>query len=200
MFATVHVPKGTLSAYKNASIWANFANIVETDYDDVPNPQTPKCSVPKINYANGKLRFTCETDGAEYIANISDADVKTHYGNDISLTATYTISVYAIAAGYENSDIATATLCWLDAEPKTEGMISNIATARGNAILIQSNNGTLNISGAQDGDNIAIYTLSGAMVGSSKATGASTTFTTNLKRGEMVIVRVRDKSVKIVLQ
>lgn len=201
MFATVYVPKGTLSAYKNANVWSDFANIVETDYDDVPDvPQPSKCSMPIINYSNGKLLFNCETEGAEYIAAISDTDIKTHYGNEISLTATYTVSVYATATGYENSDVATATLCWLDAEPKTEGMTSNITAARGNAILIQNSHGTMNILGVSDGTNITVYSSSGMMVGSAKAYGSSTSINTGLRNGEIAIIKFGEKTVKVVMK
>jgi len=123
-----------------------------------------------------------------------------HYGNEISLTATYTVNVYATATGYENSDVATATLCWLDAEPKTEGMTSDIATARGNAVLIQSHNGILNIAGVAKGTDIAVYSTSGQMVGSAKANGATLSVTTTLRNGNIAIVRIGDKSVKVVIQ
>lgn len=201
MFATLYVPKGTLSSYKNANVWANFANIIEMDYDDVNDiPQPSKCSTPSINYSNGKLTFSCETNGAEYVATISDTDIKTHYGNEISLTATYTVSVYAKATDYENSDVTTATLCWLDAEPRTEGMTNDVTAVRGNAILIQSSNGTLNIQGAADGASIGIYTTSGMMVGSAKSVGTSTSISTGLKNGEIAIVKIGDKSVKVMMK
>lgn len=201
MFATVYVPKGTLSAYKNANVWSDFANIVETDYDDVPDvPQPSKCSMPIINYSNGKLLFNCETEGAECIATISDTDIKTHYGNEISLTATYTVSVYATATGYENSDVTTATICWIDSDPKTEGIENGIAQVRANAILIQSHDGTINIAGVTDGTDIAVYTSAGMMVGSAKASCSSTSIPTGLRNGEIAIVKIGDKSVKVVMK
>ena len=136
------------------------------------------------------MSFTSETEGVEYVATINDNDVKTHYGSEISLTATYTVSVYATATGYENSDVTTATLCWLDAEPRTEGMTNDILASSGNAILIQSNNGTLNIQGAAEDACISIYTTSGMMVGSAKSVGTSTSISTGLKNGEIAIVKI----------
>ena len=201
MFATVYVPKGTLSAYKNANIWSDFSIIVETDYEDIPDlPQPSKCATPSISYSNGHINFFSKTEGAEYVATISDSDIKTHYGNEISLSATYTISVYAKATGYEDSDFATATLCWIDVEPKTEGIESSIAQLRANPILIQSNSGTLNIKGVSDGVNIGIYTTSGVMVGSAKSSGTSISIVTGLKNGEIALVKIGDKSVKVMMR
>ena len=111
----------------------------------------------------------------------------------------YIINVYATKLGFDNSDIATATLCWLDTEPKTEGMTNNIATARGNAILIQNHNGILNVMGVQDGVTINVYTPSGLMVGSAKVSGTSTSIGTNLCCGEIAIVKIGDNSVKVVI-
>ena len=193
-YAKLYVPATLLSEYKSTEIWKNFGYIYSiTDGSE-------KCAKPTILYSNGKIIFNCETEGAECVATISDTDIKTHYGNEISLTATYTVSVYATAPSYENSDIVTATLCWLDAEPRTEGMTNDVAAVRGNAILIQSSNGTLNIQGAADGASIGIYTTSGMMVGSAKSAGTSTSIATGLKNGEIAIVKIGDKSVKVVIK
>lgn len=108
MYATVYIPKGTLSTYKNANVWSNFANIVETDYDDIPDvPQPSKCSIPIINYSNGKLIFSCETQDVEYVYNIIPPSAKSGSGTNISMPTTYKVTVYATKAGYENSDVAT---------------------------------------------------------------------------------------------
>ena len=109
-------------------------------------------------------------------------------------------SVYATAMGYENSEVATATLCWIDVEPKTEGIENSIAQVRATPILIHSDNGNLNIQGAMDGVSIGIYTTSGVMVGSDKSSGTSTSIATGLKKGEVAIVKIGDKSIKVVMK
>jgi len=48
----------------------------------------------------------------EYVYEIKDTDIKKGYDAKVSLSATYNISVYATKTGYENSDVATATLVW----------------------------------------------------------------------------------------
>ncbi|MBR4897449.1 MAG: hypothetical protein IKZ48_01495 [Prevotella sp.] len=79
-------------------------------------------------------------------------------------------------------------------------MTNDIATARGNAILIQNHNGTLDIMGVQEGATISVYTPSGMMVGSAKVSGTSTSIGTNLCCGEIAIVKIGDNSVKVVMK
>lgn len=156
--------------------------------------------MPTISYSNGRLKFECKTEDVEFKTTITNTDIKNYSENEIVLSATYNVSVYAAKTGYDNSDIATATLCWLDAEPRTEGMTNDISSVRGNAILIQSGNGTITIHGATDGASINIYTASGVMVGSAKSSGSWTSITTGLRNGEIAFVKIDDKSVKVVMR
>lgn len=190
----LHVPAASVNLYKAVEPWKRFKSIVGVE------PETPKCELPTISYENGKLMFGCATEEAEYVYEITDPDVKIGYANEVQLSATYTINVYATKLGFGDSDIATATLCWLDSDPKTEGMTDNIAAARGNAILIQNHNGTLNIMGVQNGATIDVYTLAGVMVGSAKASSTSVSIDTNLRSGEIAIVKIGDKSVKVMIK
>lgn len=82
--AILYVPQGTKSKYENTSGWNKFNHIVEI---------VEKCEAPSIMYENGKLYFSCETEGAEYIADIKDTDIKKHHDSTISLTAEYNISL-----------------------------------------------------------------------------------------------------------
>ena len=206
--STLYVPKGTKEKYMVTEGWKNFFNIEEVDINKMWNGQgnpnadsqsKEKCERPTINYANGKLSFTCATEGAICQSTITDTDISSFSGNEVKLTATYTVNVYATASGYENSDVVTATLCWLDAEPKTEGMTNNIPAVRGNAILIQSCDGIISVSGVEDGENVSIYTISGVMVGKMKTHGGHSSIATNIPRGEVAIVRVGNNSIKIVM-
>ena len=70
----------------------------------------PKCEKPEITYANGKLSFSCATEGVEFVSEITSADINKRYDSEILLSTTYNVSVYATKAGYEDSDIATKTL------------------------------------------------------------------------------------------
>ena len=112
---------------------------------------------------------------------------------------TYNISVYATKTGFENSEVATATLCWIDVEPKTEG-ITGVASVRANAVLIQSNDGVLSISGVEEGTLISIYNTAGQMVGSAKTSDGTTNIGTTFRNGEIGIVKIGEKAVKVLIK
>lgn len=207
--AKLYVPIGTKEKYIAADGWKNFFTIEEMDVDKMwngkgdptgNNQEKNKCEKPTISYAYGKLTFSSSTPNAIFQSTITDTDISSFSGNEVQLTATYTVSVYATASGYENSDVATATLCWLDTEPKTEGMTNNIANVRGNAILIQSYDGIINVSGADDGETVSIYTTAGVMVGKDIVHGGNSSISTNIRSGEVVIIRIGNNSVKVVMQ
>ena len=164
------------------------------------NPQQQKCEKPTIHYSKGKLSFECATDGATCQSTITDTDIASYSENEIQLSVTYNISVYASKAGFGNSENVTATLCWIDADPKTEGIESGMAQVRANAVLIQSHEGTVSIEGVVDGSDITIYDISGQMLGSAKAHSNSATIETNLRNGSVAIVRIGDKSLKIIMK
>ena len=121
--ATLHVPAGSIEAYKAAEPWKNFKNIVGLDGT---TPETKKCATPVIIYENGKLMFACSTEGVEYVTDITCADIKKYYSSAIELTGTYTVSVYATKPGYDNSDVATKEI--------------NISSASGSGIIGDLNN------------------------------------------------------------
>ena len=164
------------------------------------NPHQQKCERPTIHYSKGKLSFECATDGVTYLSTITDTGIASYSEKEIQQSAIYNISVYASKAGYENSDVVTATLCWIDADPKSEGIESGVAQVRANAVLIQSHDGTVSVEGVADGTDITIYDTSGQMVGSTKANCNYTTIAINLRNGSVAIVRIGDKSLKIIME
>ena len=104
-YATLHVPAAALNNYKKTEPWKNFKSIVAIGDGDIP--ETPKCAKPEISFENGIVKFTCETEGVEYISEVKLADEHKYYDAEIQLSQTYKVSVYAAKAGYENSDVAT---------------------------------------------------------------------------------------------
>lgn len=195
----LYVPKGAKAAYETAEIWKNFWNIHEYS-DDGTEVGTKKCANPTISYSNGKISFTCQTEGATCQSTITDTDIKSYNVNEIELGVTYIVNVYATKPGYENSEVVTATLCWFNVEPKTEGLSNDIASAKGNAVLIQNDDGIINVSGVEDGVNINVYTAAGVLVGVSKSHGGFSTIVTNIPNGEIAIVRIGDISVKVLMK
>ena len=196
---TLYVPKGTIDKYKATEGWKKFIYIEEGDGSG-KTPETQKCDKPTISYQNGKLTFQSTTEGAVCHSTITDADIKSYSTNEVELGVTYNITVYATKTGYENSETATATLCWIDVAPKTEGISNGVSSVRAMPVMIQSQGGVLNISGAPEGSVINVYDLSGKMVDSAISDSETTSIPTNLKSGEIGIVKIGDKSIKVVMQ
>ena len=196
--ATLYVPTGTVDKYKEINGWNSFLFMEEVSGDS--NPTTNKCEKPTIRYSNGKLLFESAIEGALCQSTITDSDITSYSGNEVQLGVTYNISVYATATGYEDSDVATATLCWIDVEPKTEGIENSVSQVRAKAILIQTNNGTLSVTGVENGTDIAVYSSSGIMVGATNASGDSTSIATGLLNGEIAIVKIGDRAIKVVMK
>ena len=83
-----------------------------------------KCATPTIAYVNRRLVFSCETPGAEYVYKIICSDNVSGRGGEVSLSQTYEIRVHATLDGYEDSDVATATIGWRNGRPVMEGFSS----------------------------------------------------------------------------
>ena len=197
--STLYIPKGTMERYMMKDFWNKFENIVEGEPGGSVIPGTPQCATPSISYANKELTFSCDTEGVEYKYTITDSDVKTDYASKVSLSATYEISVYAMKEGLGNSDVATATLVWTDATftETTESSISAKAVTESIPVLISSQNGTITVKCEQEGQPVAVYTTDGKMVGSAKVSNGQASIATNLQNGQVAIVKVGNRSVKI---
>jgi hypothetical protein len=197
---TLYVPKGTTDKYKATQFWHKFVFIEEGEPGSSTQPEENKCATPSISYADKQLTFTCETEGVEYHYTINDADIKSGSSSNVSLTATYEISVYATKSGYTNSDVATATLVWTDAvftetTPSTPSSVNAIRESI--PVLISAQNGTITVRGKQDGLPLTVYSADGKLLGSATTKDGQASISTNLQRGEIAIVKVGSKSVKI---
>ena len=194
-YATLHVPAQAIEDYKAAKYWQDFKEIVAiSDYE------AKKCATPEISYKQGILSFSCDTEGAKYEYEITDSDIKTGSDSQVELTVTYHVSVYATAPDHVNSDVATATLCWIDVEPKTEGITDDIAQIPAHAVLIQSENGEISITGLDDGTNISVYDVNGIQAGTAVSRDGQASINTHFPSGSVAIVRIGDKSIKVIVK
>ena len=115
-YCTLHVPTNSIDAYKSTEPWSGFKEIVGLDGsmpDEPDNPgeqETPKCATPTISYENGEIVFSCETEGVEYISEVTAPDANKYNDSKISLSQVYKVSVYAVKNGYDNSDTVTAEI------------------------------------------------------------------------------------------
>lgn len=196
-YATLHVPACAIHDYQTNSPWSSFGSIVALDED---TPETPKCATPTINYQNGELTFRSETEGVDFVSEITDTDIRKNYDAKVSLAVTYNISVYAMKAGYEDSDVAYATLCWIEADPQMENIEEGIAQIPVHPVMIQMQGGDISIIGADDGAEVLIYSLRGQKIGQAISKNGSAIISANLKSGENVIVRIGDSTLKVILR
>lgn len=193
---SLYIPKGTYSAYYIAYGWGDFSNIYEMDGGGSNN----KCAKPSISYLNGKLSFFCETDGVSFISTITNSDISSYKSNEIQLGVTYNINVYATKTGYDNSDVATATLCWIDVDPKTEGISNSVTQVQAHAVLIQASDGQITITGADNGTEIYAYEINGQQVGATISHNGYANLNTNMRPGSIAIIKIGDRSVKVAIK
>ena len=197
--ATLHVPHSAVNEYKSISPWSKFGSIVGMDGQG-GGSEADRCEKPVIAYENGRLAYSCATDGVTFHSDITDTDIASYTNSEIQLGVTYNISVYASKAGYEDSDVTTATLCWIDVEPKMEGVTNGVATVRANAVMIQNNGNLLTVSGAPVGTEISVYSINGQKVGTATADSETTNVATTLQAGEIGIVKIGDRAVKFLVK
>ena len=197
--AILYVPVNTVDIYKSTEGWKDFVNIKEESGGGgtiIPE----KCATPSIKYENGKLIFQCITEGVSYQYNIMNQDVKTGSAQEVQLDVTYIINVYATKAGYENSEISTAMLCWVEHQPKTEGITNEIAQVSARAIIVQSNSGVIDVQGVENDTLVSVYGINGILAGSAVSQAGAATINTNLQPGSIAIVKIGQKSVKVVVK
>lgn len=101
-YATLHVPISVINAYKETKPWSKFKEIIQISGEDFP-----KCATPTISLVDDEIVFGCETDGVNYISEVTSSDIQKFYDDKLKLTYKYTVTVYAIKEGCENSDTAT---------------------------------------------------------------------------------------------
>lgn len=196
-YSTLHVPSSAIESYRDDSQWGMFGTIVAIDNI----PEVKQCAKPTISYKEGKLTFSCETEGAEFVSEVLSEDFKKSYTAEVNLTITYIISVYAICEGYKQSETATATLCWIDATPTGEGFTDGVEAAEIKAVpvLVQADGGGLSIVGAESGTPVQAYDLSGKLLSTTTAV-EGTTYMSLAADTKLVILRIGSKSMKVMVK
>ena len=198
-YINLYVLEPSKDMYMNTAPWNKFA-FIKIWTGNVDEPEI-RCATPTISYENGKLTFECETEGAVCESTITNEDIKSYIGNEVQLAVTYHISVYATRPDCDNSETVTATLCWIDVDPKIEiSDNTSIASVRANPVLIQNFGSMLAISDVAEGTAINVYDTAGRLAGSAKASTGTTTIETSLHSGEIGIVKIGEKAVKIVIR
>ena len=194
--ATLHVPSSAFNDYKRTEPWSGFGTIISLD-------GKTQCATPTISYANGELTFNCATEGALCQSTITDADIASYSSNKVKLSVTYHISVFATKENFIDSDVVTATLCWIEQQPDMEGITDDedaVAEVKAIPVLIQTEGSTITVQGAKEGTDIAVYSVDGTKEGSSIAGNGHAVISTNLRSGSVAIVKIGEKAVKVAIK
>ena len=198
-YATLHVPESAIEDYKAKTPWSGFGTFKTLSGEVV---EVEKCATPTISYQSGKLTFACETEGVEFVSEITSEDIKKHYEAEVSIAATYTVSVHATKAGYEDSETAFATLCWVECaenhEEEEEG--NGVINISSTPVLIQTQAGEITLTGLTDGTTVTVYSIDGKEAGNGVTASHTATVQTSLQTGDIAIVKIGIKSVKVVMK
>ena len=192
-YATLHVPSSAISYYQTTKPWSGFGTIKALEGADV---ETKKCETPTISFVDGKLTFSCATEGVEYVSEVTCSDVNKYYSNEINLAACYDITVSAMKTGFVNSDVATAKLYWLTSSGSLEGAGINNVSMRG--IAIQSAGGFVTISGLDNNETVNFYGIDGKSLGSATAINGTTSFAA--QSGSIVVAKIGKENIKIAVK
>ncbi|MBQ2950142.1 MAG: hypothetical protein IJE12_03720 [Prevotella sp.] len=68
------------------------------------------------------------------------------------------------------------------------------------AVLIKSNGGLLTVEGVDNGEAVAVYTTDGVKRGSSISRNGVAQINTNLMSGNIAILKIKDKSIKVIIK
>ena len=188
--ATRHVPSSAISYFQTTKPWSGFGTIKALEGNE------NKCETPSISFVDGKLTFSCATEGVEYVSDVTCSDVSRYYSNEINLAACYDITCYAKAEGFVNSDVATAKLYWLTSSGSLEGAGINNVSMRG--IAIQSAGGFVTISGLDNNETVSLYGIDGKALGSATAINGTTSFAA--QSGSIVVAKIGKENIKIAVK
>ena len=194
----IMVPTEYLQDYKNA-FGSSYKYIYAWNPDGTGDDNKPvtSCATPSVSYEFGKLKFACETAGAEYHYTITDTDIKTNAlseNGEVSLSAAYHISVYATADGYTASDKAEATLYWIKANLDNG---TNINQVRTRGVVASAHDGIVSLSGLDDGEVVKFFAADGKYLGSTVAANGSASYAVS---ESLVIAKVGKDSIKIAMK
>jgi hypothetical protein len=194
-YITLHVPAASIDSYKAKSPWSGFGKIIGLSGEEPEVPEVEKCATPVVTYAEGKLSFSCETEGAEFVTNVVAEDAKKYYDAEIELSLAYNIEVFATKANCENSDTVNVALVWVEnGNVDDEAGVISVSAA---PVLVQGNGGILTVSGLAKDTEVVVYTISGTEVARTIATEGTATISTGLQSGTIVVVKFGNKSVKV---
>jgi uncharacterized protein YjdB len=161
----------------------------------VKAPLLGKCATPTINYIGGEFVLTCSTEGAEIKTIVVTENDNEFVGEKFDFLPTHTFTAYATKENYEDSDVATLTICWIPCSEKHESEETSILTIPSKPVLISARDGVLTLSGLAEGTEVTLYTTDGVMVAHQQSCAGEAKFTVDTN--QVYLVHIGDKVVKI---
>jgi len=80
------------------------------------------------------------------------------------------------------------------------GSGNSVAQVRANAVLIQSENGRITVNGVNNETNVSVYNTNGVLNGTAISHNGSAVVNTSLQVGSVAIVKIGEKSVKVIIR
>ena len=194
----IKVPAEYLLDYKKA-FGPDYKYVPVWDHDESGDNDnsSARCATPIISYVAGRLKFSCDTEGAKYYYTISDKDMATDAlseDGNVLLSAAYNISAYATADGYITSKNAEATLYWINANLEN---VTNINQTRTRGVVASAHDGIVCISGLDNGEVVKFYAADGKLIGSSSAVDGTASCAVS---ETMVIAKFGDNAIKVAVK
>ena len=80
------------------------------------------------------------------------------------------------------------------------GDATGITRIHNNSVQIQQENGHINVEGVEEGTAVSVYDIKGVQIGSAIVEGGKVFIPTNLQTGNIAIVKIKDKSIKVTIK
>jgi len=112
-------------AYKYALLKTSASTTDEPwkNFENVEGSSTEQCAKPTIEYAGGKLKFSCTTPGATIISKITIDDTGESSENEVVLSKNYRVTAYSKKDGMRRSETVTETFQFMDGDVDLDGEV-----------------------------------------------------------------------------
>ncbi len=97
-------------------------------------------------------------------------------------------------------DAYKAAYLWMNFGKIVGDATSNITRINTDATLIQCDGGVFKVQSIDEGTPVNVYRLNGTQAGSAISQGGAATINSNLQPGSIAIVKIGQKSVKVVIK
>ena len=183
---TLYVPAGTKELYARFDGWRNFLNIVEmSDGSEltltIQDAQSGKTKLLVKAGENYTLQFVPENGWKIHRVAYDNKDVTSQLDDDNRFTTPYITENAQLSIAYEKT---TTNAKWSNTEN----------------LKVRCNSSGVVVSGISVGLPILVYNTDGQLVGSASSTLGATLVETTLNSGDVAIVKVGDKAVKLVME